>query len=149
MDDETGKAAVSAARAWIGTPYRHGASLAGAGADCLGLVRGVWRALHGVEPETPPAYALGGACDGEAAALRAALARHAREIPVIEARAGDVALMRFEVRGAARHLAVLAEGADGAPSIIHAYSGVGVVESPLGEAWRRRIVAAFRLPEAS
>jgi NlpC/P60 family putative phage cell wall peptidase len=32
------------ARAWIGTPDRHQASLKGMGCDCLGLVRGVWRA---------------------------------------------------------------------------------------------------------
>ncbi len=47
---------VSAARCWIGTPYRHQASLRGAGCDCLGLVRGVWREVIGPEPETVPAY---------------------------------------------------------------------------------------------
>jgi len=36
---------VAAARAWLGTPYRHRASVRGAGCDCLGLLRGVWRAL--------------------------------------------------------------------------------------------------------
>ena len=35
------------ARLRIGTPYRHQASLKGVGCDCLGLVRGVWRAVHG------------------------------------------------------------------------------------------------------
>ena len=34
---------VAAARSWIGTPYRHQASLKGVGCDCLGLVRGVGR----------------------------------------------------------------------------------------------------------
>ena len=48
---------IAEARAWIGTPYRHQASLKGVGCDCLGLVRGVWRALHGGEPERTPAYA--------------------------------------------------------------------------------------------
>ena len=48
---------VAEARAWIGTPYRHQASLQGVGCDCLGLVRGVWRALNGAEPEPTPAYA--------------------------------------------------------------------------------------------
>ena len=38
---------LSEARDWLGTPYRHQASLKGAGCDCLGLVRGVWRALEG------------------------------------------------------------------------------------------------------
>ena len=46
---------IAEARAWIGTPYRHQASLQGVGCDCLGLVRGVWRALHGAEPEATPA----------------------------------------------------------------------------------------------
>ena len=44
------------ARRWIGTPYRHQASMIGSGADCLGLVRGVWRNLIGDEPERIPAY---------------------------------------------------------------------------------------------
>jgi NlpC/P60 family putative phage cell wall peptidase len=43
---------VAETRSWIGTPYRHQASLKGVGCDCLGLVRGVWRAVIGVEPET-------------------------------------------------------------------------------------------------
>jgi len=48
--------AVAIARAWIGTPYVHQASVKGAGADCLGLLRGVWRELYGAEPEAVPAY---------------------------------------------------------------------------------------------
>ncbi|MEL6794106.1 MAG: peptidase P60, partial [Pseudomonadota bacterium] len=51
-----GARAVRIARAWIGTPYRHQASLKGVGADCLGLIRGVWRELYGAEPEAPPPY---------------------------------------------------------------------------------------------
>lgn len=47
---------VAAARGWIGTPYQHQASLKGVGADCLGLVRGVWRGIVGPEPEETPAY---------------------------------------------------------------------------------------------
>jgi NlpC/P60 family putative phage cell wall peptidase len=35
------------ARSWIGTPYQHQASLKGVGCDCIGLVRGVWRAVYG------------------------------------------------------------------------------------------------------
>ena len=38
------RAILTEARDWIGTPYQHQASLKGAGCDCLGLVRGVWRA---------------------------------------------------------------------------------------------------------
>jgi NlpC/P60 family putative phage cell wall peptidase len=44
---------IAAARGWLGTPYHDQASAKGAGCDCLGLVRGVWRDLHGSEPEQP------------------------------------------------------------------------------------------------
>ena len=44
------------ARSWIGTPYRHQASLKVVGCDCLGLLRGVWRGVMGQEPELPPPY---------------------------------------------------------------------------------------------
>ena len=47
---------VDIARAWIGTPYVHQGSARGAGTDCLGLIRGVWRQLYGSEPEVAPAY---------------------------------------------------------------------------------------------
>ena len=50
---------LSEARQWLGTPYRHQASLKGVGCDCLGLVRGVWRALYGYEPEEPGPYQRG------------------------------------------------------------------------------------------
>ena len=85
---------VARARAWIGTPYRHRASCRGAGADCLGLVRGVWR-----------------------------------EVSV------------------AKHVGFLARSAQGHATLIHAYSGRGVVESPLTPSRARRIAGAFRFPE--
>ncbi len=47
---------VPLARAWIGTPYLHQCSTKGAGTDCLGLLRGVWREAIGTEPEAVPAY---------------------------------------------------------------------------------------------
>ena len=47
---------VAEARGWIGTPYLHGASVQGAGCDCLGLLRGVWRVVEGAEPVVVPRY---------------------------------------------------------------------------------------------
>ena len=44
---------IAEARAWIGTPYHHQAAVKGVGCDCLGLVRGVWRAVYGADPEHP------------------------------------------------------------------------------------------------
>lgn len=52
----TGAEIVACARGWIGTPFRHQAAVRGAGCDCLGLVRGVWREMCGTVPFTVPAY---------------------------------------------------------------------------------------------
>lgn len=53
---DIGERVACVARGWIGTPYRHQASSKAAGADCLGLLRGVWREIYGDEPEAVPAY---------------------------------------------------------------------------------------------
>ncbi len=45
---------IAEARSWIGTPYRHQASLKGVGCDCLGLVRGVGGAIAGAEAGPGP-----------------------------------------------------------------------------------------------
>lgn len=148
MDDhgDVAQAAIAAARGWIGTPYVHGASARGAGADCLGLLRGVWREIYGVEPERPGPYAASWSEPDRDETLWRAAERHMRALDADAARPGDVALMRMRDGAAARHLGLLAEDGGGAPTLIHAYSGRGVVESSLGSAWRRRIVAVFRLP---
>src|SRR5436853_5189838 len=86
---------VAAARQWLGTPYRHQASLKGVGCDCLGLVRGVWRAVVGEEPERAPPYAPDWAeATGEEAMAEAA-ARHLTVIPFTGIAPGDVILFRW------------------------------------------------------
>jgi NlpC/P60 family putative phage cell wall peptidase len=139
-------AAVAEARDWIGTPWRHRASLRGAGADCLGLILGVWRAVYGAEPARVPPYPPGwGAAAGDEALWRA-LGRAAGEIAPDAAATGDLLLFRMRGDAAAGHLGLRAATADGAPTVIHAYTRRGVVESALGPALARRVVAAFRLP---
>jgi NlpC/P60 family putative phage cell wall peptidase len=140
--------AVALARAWIGTPYLHGASTWGAGADCLGLIRGLWRARFGAEPEAVPPYTPDWSEATREERLWAAARRHLDEIAPSTARAGDVLLFRMRAAGPAKHMGILAEDDAGQPTVIHAYTGLGVVESPLGPAWRRRVVAAFRFREA-
>jgi len=135
---------VAEARLWIGTPYLHGAARRGAGCDCLGLVRGVWMALAGTEPEPVPAYPRHEARRGEV--LRDAARRHLREIAPAEAVPGDLLLFRLRAGMAARHLGLLS-GPPEAPRFIHAYEGHGVVESPLTPPWRHRIAAGFALTE--
>mgnify|MGYP000707550034 CR=1 FL=1 len=128
------------ARAWIGTPYRHQASARGAGCDCLGLVRGVWRAVIGAEPEIAHAYTPDWAERGGRETLHAAAHRHL--VPVTDAQPGDVLLFRMRDGVPMKHAAILS-----APDhIIHAYWGRAVVESALVPFWRARIAAAFAFP---
>jgi len=132
---------VAEARRWIGTPYEHQASCRGAGADCLGLVRGIWRNLCGAEPEAMPAYTPDWSEPARDEVLLRAMGRYFVSVDV--AVAGDVLVFRLKRGGVAKHLAVVS-----APDrIIHAYSGRGVVETPLSPQWERRIAGIFRFPD--
>jgi len=138
---------VAAARGWLGTPYRHQASVKGEGADCLGLVRGVWREVVGEEPETPPPYRPDWAEVGGEETLWTAARRRLVEIAPEQAGLGDVLLFRMAAGCPAKHCAILSEVAGPERRMIHAYWGRSVVESWMGAWWRRRLVAAFRWPE--
>lgn len=138
--------AVEIAREWIGTPYRHQASTKGAGADCLGLLRGVWRELYGKEPEAVPAYTADWSEPEGAERLWQAARRHLVPCDLREpVRVGDVLLFRMRAGSVAKHLGIAADR-HGRPTFIHAYSGHGVLESPLSAPWARRIVARFAFP---
>lgn len=142
---------VATARSWIGTPYRHQASRQGLGCDCLGLVRGVWRALYGEEPEAPPAYRADWAETGGRETLLEAAGRHLVEIDLRDAGSGDVLLFRMTPQACVKHCAILSEARPGDPErrMIHAYWGRAVVESWMGPWWRRRLTHAFSFPGVS
>ena len=142
-----GHVVVAAAREWLGTPYRHQASVKGAGADCLGLVRGVWREVVGEEPEAVPAYAADWAEVGGEETLLAAARRWLEAVPVEEMQVGDVLLFRMAEGAAVKHCAILSDPGGPEPRMIHAYWGRAVVESWMGPWWRRRLAAVFRFPE--
>lgn len=137
-------AIVAEARAWIGTPYRHQASLKGVGCDCLGLVRGVWRNCIGTEPETPPPYAPDWAEARGEEALAAAACRHLIAVKVEALDAGDVLLFRWRDGCVAKHAAI----ATGNGTMIHAHDGAAVCEVALASWWLRRLAFVFRFPGA-
>jgi len=137
---------VAAARSWLGTPYRHQASVKGVGADCLGLVRGVWREVAGEEPEVLPAYSADWAEVGGREALLEAAARWMQPVAVDQMRAGDVLLFRMSPGTVVKHCAILSGVGGPEPRMIHAYWGRAVVESWMGVWWRRRLAAVFRFP---
>src|SRR5512145_3026693 len=115
---------VSLARSWLGTPYHHQASLKGAGCDCIGLVRGVWRELYGSEPQALPAYTRDWAEGSGRETLLEAARRHLVELAPSEAQPGDVLIFRWRRGTLAKHCAILATPA----TMIHALEGAPVAE---------------------
>jgi NlpC/P60 family putative phage cell wall peptidase len=138
---------VAEARGWIGTPYRHQASLKGVGCDCLGLIRGIWRGVIGDEPECAPPYAPDWAeATGDEALARAA-ARHLIAIAPGEFKPGDVLLFRWRANLPAKHAAIVTSvGPDGPDTMVHAHDGAAVAEVAIAPWWRRRLAYAFRFP---
>lgn len=139
---------VAATREWIGTPYRHQASLRGAGCDCLGLVRGIYRTLYGGEPEAIPAYSmrvsdrLGNDRRG-GEALMEGLSRHLNPLVAGMAQAGDVLVFRLRGGYPARHAAIQIC----ADKMVHAWERGLVTEAHLSTPWRRRVAFAFSFPD--
>ena len=140
---------VQAARAWIGTPYRHGQSRRGVGCDCLGLARGVWRDVIGPEPDKVPPYSpwwaeetgretMRDICNKFMVPIDASLFRTGRQL----FNDGDVLLMRLMYGGPAKHAVITI-----APrTVIHSYTPHPVMETEFPDDWRRKIAYAYQFP---
>ncbi len=138
-----GDAVVRVARAWIGTPYHHQASVKGVGTDCLGLIRGVFREVMGYEAETPPPYTRDWAEARGEETMLAAAGRHLCPVAVANAAPGDVLIFRLRSNTVAKHAAILATP----ETMIHAMEGGPVSEVAFSSWWRRRLAGAFAFPE--
>lgn len=140
---------VSSAREWLGTPYIHQESTIGAGTDCLGLIRGVWRSLYASEPEIAPPYTPDwnernwNRVTGHDVLLEAAR-RHFVESKDAQINPGDVLIFRVQRHGPAKHCGILTQE----DRFIHAYAGREVCESWLNRWWRARIAGVFIFPGA-
>ena len=127
---------LAAARACLGTPFRHQGRIPGLALDCAGLVVHVVNAL-GLPYQDEQGYSrlphhgrLEAALD-----MQPAL----RQIPVAERAPGDVLLMRF--RAEPTHLGILA-----GDTVIHAYEQAGkVCEHRMDAAWTARIARVYRI----
>ena len=129
---------VSEARSWIGTPYRHQHSTKGAGCDCLGLLRGVYRNCIGPEPELPPPYS---ASWGEAGKVEFMLDAANRWLDPVTIDRAEVLIFRMRRGMIAKHCGIVV-----APGyMVHADSSAGfVVETELTPAWVAKIAAGFK-----
>lgn len=135
---------VDLARDWIGTPYVHQASAKGAGTDCLGLLRGIWREIYGAEPMAIPPYSMDWSEAGGREDLLTAANKLLIRKDLADSALGDVLLFRMRTGAVAKHLGI--QGSMEPPSFIHAYFGHAVVESALTDPWQRKIVARYRFP---
>lgn len=131
----------AAARAWIGTPYRHQAATLGAGCDCLGLLRGVWRTLYGTAPPALPPYRADWRDLSHAGELLALARRWLVPAPG-PPEPGQVLLFRLGGMPLPKHCGILVS--DG--RFVHAQERLGVIEANLTDGWRRRIAAHYAFP---
>ncbi len=148
MDDAFAQQIVAAARRWIGTPYVHQSSALGAGADCLGLIRGVWRDCIGAEPYAPPSYTQDWSeASGREVLMQTAdaLLRRRQDRSLI---LGDVLLFRMRDGAVAKHLGIVSQVGPEA-KFIHAYSGHAVLESSLSDPWLRRMAQIYEFPKGA
>ncbi len=136
---------ISEAREWLGTPYHHQQSVKGVGCDCLGQLRGVWRAVVGPEPLTVPPYSR----DWGEVAPREPMLQAARqvliEIEPADAGPGAVLVFRMRSNAVAKHCGIMSSP----QHFIHAWSNHEVAEAFLDRPWRRRIANAFVFPAPS
>lgn len=143
-----GERVLKVAEGFLGTPYRHQGATAGVGCDCLGLVRGVWRALYGEEAETPPPYRRDWALNAPGEPLLEAALRHfGPALPLSAMQPGDLLVFRWKAEAPATHAGILARPDESGDTFLHAYEQACVLRSPLVPSWRRRIAGVFRFPE--
>lgn len=143
MADPLKEQVLEAARGWLGTPYRHQASVKGAGCDCLGLLRGVWREVYGVEAEKPPAYRPEWFDMRKDELLLAKARQYLIPLKTLdEGIAGDALVFRMRRGSSAKHCAILAPGG----YMIHALTGKDVEEVYMGPQYLDARVQAFRFP---
>lgn len=131
---------VALARETLETPFRHQGRSPVNGIDCVGVAAHVANGLG-----LPYIDQIGYARQPFGGQLESALDEQPClvRIPVAQASAGDVLVMRFA--GDPQHVAILA-----GKTIIHAFEkNKKVVEHDLTEYWRTRIVRAYRFVEVT
>ena len=141
-DNTAANAIIAETLRWVGTPYRHQGSRRGVGCDCLGLVRGVWRAVYGHEPEKPGPYMPDWAEAEGADTLTEAASRHCAEKARAEMMPGDLLLFRWRRDMPAKHAGILVSPG----RFAHAYEGHSVLLSALVPQWERRTAGVFAFP---
>jgi cell wall-associated NlpC family hydrolase len=130
---------VTEARSWIGTPYEHLGRAKGAGVDCSQHIIAVAVALGYVAPDfNIPAHA-----PRPHPRIFAELTKHLDQIPVEDARPGDILIFCFSLKTRTpQHMGFVT---DFGLCHVHPHSDIArVVEHRLDDYFRERIVSAWR-----
>jgi NlpC/P60 family putative phage cell wall peptidase len=136
------QAILSSAYSWIGTPYCHQASKKNVGADCLGLIQGVWQEALGEAPNETQKYSSHWAEIGGSEEFAHAARKYMIEKAIIDASPSDVLLFRWHPNAPAKHAGILDK--DG--YFIHAYDRSSVTRTRLSKWWQKRIAYVFSFP---
>ena len=139
---------IVAARRWIGTPYHRRGCKRGSGADCLGLLRGIWADLYGTCVGDIPVYSDDWLETGRRDLLIERLDQTLEARTVSPLLPGHVLAFRFGRNNLSKHVGIVS-ALGGSPKFIHAYCRFGVVETTLDPTWQRRISAQFAFPARS
>jgi len=134
---------VAEARSWTGTPEMHQASLKGVACDCIGLIRGVARALGMPEAAAFDADVRyrGYGRPPNPRLLLAACDAYLDRVPPARALPGDIALGRVEKEP--QHFGIISSLDP--LYMIHAHASVGrVTENRIDGNWRGRLLRVYR-----
>lgn len=133
---------IATARTYLGVPWVH-QGRSRDGIDCLGLIVEAARISHGNTVDVRD-YAA----QAQDETMLQLCQQHMDRVQPFELCPGDVVILKYHNQ---RHMALVADyPAPGELALLHASSLHGkVVEHRLDAAWRRLVLAAFRLREAA
>ncbi len=127
---------VAEARTHLGTPYLH-LQRSSRFMDCVGLIIVIGRKFN-LGDYTREDYDR----IPDPVQMEAELKSRLDQIPIIEAKPGDIYWLSFA--RVPRHVGIIGEYEHGGQTLIHSYAEMGrVVEHRIDHKWRRRICGAF------
>ena len=139
------KEIIQEAESWEGTKWAHQAALKGVACDCIGLICGVYKNITGVEFDNIINYAQTPFFYCREERLYQELQKYLIEIPVKDAKQGDILTFAYRERFPDHHLGIILN--DG--FFIHSCCDPGVnkvIITRYDEQWKARTRHAFRYP---
>ena len=133
---------VEEARSWIGTRYHDQACVKKAGADCIGVVRGIYYHFYGDPGVAIPPYNPMWFDFNKNEMMMKLAGTHLKKIEIEDATVGDVLIFRMRPTMAAKHCGIITED----NRMIHSLFRRSVEEVTIGPFYKNRIVGAYQFP---